>query len=114
MPYALRSGSPLPLLLPVLLLCVVPVRAQEWTRFRGPNGTGVSDAKSIPATWTDADYRWKIKLPGKGHGSPVVWGDRLFLLSADPHNATRYVICVHTRVPAKFCGSASMRRPRIR
>ena len=78
-------------LLVPLLLCVTPVRAQEWTRFRGPNGTGVSDAKSIPATWTEADYRWKIKLPGKGHGSPVVWGDKLFVLSADPHQ--RDAIC---------------------
>ena len=82
-------------LLVPLLLCI-PVRAQEWTRFRGPNGTGVSDAKSIPVTWTDSDYRWKTKLPGTGHGSPVVWGDKLFVLSADPNNAMRYVICVHT------------------
>ena len=88
-------------------------RSQEWTRFRGPNGTGVSDAKSIPVTWTDADYRWKTKLPGKGHGSPVVWGDKLFVLSADPNNATRYVICVHTG-PGRCCGSANMLRPHIR
>ena len=75
---------------------VAPAMAQEWTRFRGPNGTGLSDAKSIPTTWTESDYRWKIKLPGKGHSSPVIWGDKLFVLSADPTSARRYVLCVQT------------------
>ena len=79
-----------------LFALVAPAVAQEWTRFRGPNGTGLSDAKSIPATWTESDYRWKIKLPGKGHSSPVIWGDKLFVLSADPTSARRYVLCVHT------------------
>ena len=76
------------------LLFVTPSLSQEWTRFRGPNGTGVSDATSIPVTWTESDYRWKIKLPGKGHASPVVWGDKVFVQSADPDNATQYVLCV--------------------
>jgi outer membrane protein assembly factor BamB len=67
--------------------------AQEWTRFRGPNGTGESEATSIPAKWTDRDYRWVIDLPGMGHSSPVLWGNRLFLLSADPKTATRFVLC---------------------
>ncbi len=92
----MRSCAVRSLLLPLTVLCVAPALAQEWTRFRGPNGTGASDAQSIPATWTESDYRWKTKLPGKGHGSPVVWGERLFVLSADPDTATRYVICVHT------------------
>ena len=64
--------------------------AQEWTRFRGPNGTGESEAKTIPAQWTDADYNWKVSVPGIGHSSPVLWGDHLFLLSADPETATRH------------------------
>lgn len=55
------------------------VRAEEWTRFRGPQGTGVSPLKGVPATWTESDYEWKVELSGKGHSSPVVWGDKLFL-----------------------------------
>jgi len=69
------------------------VAAQEWTRFRGPNGTGVSEATTIPVKWSDADYNWKVELPGLGHSSPAVWGDKVFLLSADPDTATRYVLC---------------------
>ena len=69
--------------------------AQEWTRFRGPNGTGESEATTIPAKWTEAEMNWKIKLPGVGHSSPVLWGEKIFLLSADPTNATRYVLCIN-------------------
>ncbi|OHB78468.1 MAG: hypothetical protein A2Z25_21210 [Planctomycetes bacterium RBG_16_55_9] len=56
---------------------------QEWTRFRGPNGQGISDAKTIPSKWTQADYNWKIELPGGGHSSPVLWGDKVFVTSGD-------------------------------
>ena len=69
------------------------ISAQEWTRFRGPNGTGESEATTIPAKWTEKDLNWKIELPGIGHSSPVLWGEKIFLLSADPKTATRYVLC---------------------
>ena len=84
---------------PALLLVITawlaaPAMAQEWTRFRGPNGTGVSHATTVPATWRDDDYNWKIDLPGIGHSSPVVWKDRIYVLSADPETLTRFVLCV--------------------
>ncbi len=56
---------------------------QEWTRFRGPNGSGVSPATTVPIVWTEADYNWKQPLPGLGNSSPVVWGEKLFLTSSD-------------------------------
>jgi len=68
--------------------------AQQWTRFRGPNGQGQSDDLTIPTTWTDDDYLWQIDLPGVGHSSPVVWGDRVFVTSADPKSARRIVLAV--------------------
>lgn len=61
--------------------------AQEWTRFRGPNGTGVSNAKTIPIHFTEKDFNWKIALPGEGHSSPVIWGDKIFLTSSDSQQA---------------------------
>jgi outer membrane protein assembly factor BamB len=69
--------------------------AQEWTRFRGPNGEGQSDAATFPAAWTTADYLWRVKLPGIGHSSPVVRGDRLFV-TAGLDDATRIVRCLRT------------------
>ena len=77
----------------VLALAALPSGGQEWTRFRGPNGTGISAATSLPAQWTEADYRWRVELPGVGHSSPVLWGEKIFVMSADPEDATRYVLC---------------------
>jgi hypothetical protein len=57
--------------------------AQEWARFRGPTGSGISSAKTVAAKWTDADFNWKTALPGTGHSSPVVWGDRIFVTAGD-------------------------------
>ena len=67
--------------------------AQAWSRFRGPNGAGISP-DNLPATWTEHDWNWRTKLPGIGHSSPVAWGGLIFLESADPENATRYVLAL--------------------
>ena len=56
---------------------------ENWTRFRGPNGSGVA-TESFPAEWTEEDYLWKVTLPGKGHSSPIGWGDLAFVTYGDP------------------------------
>jgi outer membrane protein assembly factor BamB len=81
----------------VCFLLTSSVAAQEWPRFRGPNGAGQSEATTIPAAWSADDYLWKVELPGKGNSSPVLWGDRIFLLSADPRDGTRFVLCLSAR-----------------
>jgi len=70
---------------------------QEWTRFRGPDGTGIGKGESIPVSFTEADYRWKVKLPGTGHSSPVLWGDRIFLTCTDDASKQRDVVCLDAR-----------------
>ncbi|MHC4509729.1 MAG: hypothetical protein ACYTAO_12350, partial [Planctomycetota bacterium] len=67
----------------ILLLLVSVTFAGQWPRFRGPNGQGISDAKTIPIKWTQSDYNWKIELPGTGPSSPVVWDDKVFVTCAD-------------------------------
>jgi outer membrane protein assembly factor BamB len=69
-----------------------PVR-QEWTRFRGPNGSGVSP-DAVPVKWTEKDYNWKVLLPGIGHSSPVLWGERVFVTSADDRTGRRHALCL--------------------
>ena len=71
------------LLAALAILCTSVSQGQEWTRFRGPNGQGISDARTIPVKWTEKDYNWKVELPGGGHSSPVLWGDKLFVTSGD-------------------------------
>lgn len=70
--------------------------AQEWTRFRGPNGNGVSNATTVPTSWADDDYNWTIELPGKGHSSPVVWGEKLFITACEEESSTRLLLCINT------------------
>ena len=76
------------------LLLLSSVHAQEWTRFRGPNGSGISTAEGIPVSWTPKDYRWKTRLPGSGISSPVAWGQRIFLTAADVTSERRHLICL--------------------
>jgi len=83
----------------VLMLLLVPCVAgaadgDNWPRFRGPNGAGTSDATTIPARWTEKDYNWKVELPGGGHSSPVVWGDRIFVTSGMDDTGRRIILCL--------------------
>jgi outer membrane protein assembly factor BamB len=70
--------------------------AQDWTRFRGPNGSGIGDAKTIPTKWTDSDFNWNVALPGGGHSSPVLWGDAIILTAADEKSGRLHVLCLST------------------
>ena len=63
----------------VLLLSVCLVAAADWSRFRGPNGSGVASDKNLPVEFgTDSNVVWKTKLP-KGHSSPVFGDEAIFL-----------------------------------
>lgn len=66
--------------------------ADSWPRFRGPNGEGKSDLKQVPTSWTESEYEWVVELPGKGHSSPVIWEDSLFLTSGT-EDGRRAIFC---------------------
>ena len=87
-------------LLPVILLVLFalnsPVISGEWARFRGPNGSGISNATTMPIQWTEKDYNWTVKLPGVGHSSPVLWGDRIFLTCSEKGAAGGTILCLST------------------
>lgn len=56
-----------------------------WPQWRGPSATGVSRTANPPVVWSETrNIRWKREIPGRGSGSPVVWGDRIFLVTAVP------------------------------
>src|SRR6516165_3841460 len=62
-----------------------PAAEQAWPQWRGPLGTGVSPTAQPPTEWSESKHvRWKTAIPGKGHSSPVVWGDHVFLTTAIP------------------------------
>jgi len=62
------------------------VTAQRfWPQWRGPHATGVSKFANPPSEWSETkNIRWKVEIPGRGSSSPVIWGDRLYVLSAVP------------------------------
>lgn len=91
---AMKTSTWQNLVLLCLLISVVHAPAQEWTRFRGPNGSGISTAKTIPSKWTEQDFNWKVPLPGPGHSSPVVWEDKLFITTGDDQTNRLWVLCV--------------------
>jgi len=72
----------------------VLVAQQNWSRFHGNNGTGLSIDSTLPSSWTDGDYAWQVDLPGEGSGSPVIWGDKIFLSSSNPETAELTVLCL--------------------
>jgi len=58
---------------------------RNWGQWRGPESNGISRTATPPVTWSEAEnIRWKVEIPGRGSGSPVVWDDRLFLTTAIP------------------------------
>ncbi|MSU80353.1 MAG: hypothetical protein EXS16_19955 [Gemmataceae bacterium] len=72
-------------------------RADNWERFRGPNGSGVSDDKNIPTKFsTKENVRLSILLTGTGNSGPIVWGDRLFLHGASDDAMLRWLTCYDT------------------
>ncbi len=66
----------------------------NWPRFRGPHGTGHSEAKDLPSQWDEDSVVWKTGLKGVGQSSPVNWGDKLFVTGASDDGRERYVFCV--------------------
>jgi outer membrane protein assembly factor BamB len=74
-------------------ICLIPIMSQAldqpttsdhyWSQWRGPLGTGAAPYGNPPTAWSEAhNIRWKVAIPGQGHASPIVWGDRVFVLTA--------------------------------
>lgn len=69
--------------------------AADWPQFRGPNASGVSPESGLPTVWgKDAGIRWRAELPGRGPGSPVVVGTRVYVTcSSGPRDDRLHVLC---------------------
>ncbi len=73
-----------PLVLLVAVICC-PVLADNWAHWRGPTGNGAAVDAAPPIRWsTTKNVKWKMAIPGRGSGSPVIWEDRVFIVTAVP------------------------------
>ncbi len=83
----LRAGKPVTFtfILSLFLLLTFPVGAADWPQYRGPNASGVDDSRPASVAWnldTGENVRWRTPIPGLGHASPIVWGDRIYIATA--------------------------------
>src|SRR5262245_50114606 len=61
----------------------------DWPRWRGPFETGMARGDA-PTTWSDSrNIKWKVPIPARGHSSPVLWGDQIFITTAIPIGVNR-------------------------
>ncbi|MCA9119520.1 MAG: PQQ-binding-like beta-propeller repeat protein [Planctomycetaceae bacterium] len=84
----------------VCLLTVLAshAHAENWPGWRGPRGDGSSAETNVPTEWdgtTGKNIRWKVAIPGEGHASPVIWQDRIFLVSCLPDEKERFLMCLN-------------------
>jgi len=57
--------------------------ADYWPAWRGPDATGVAGNSNPPLTWSETEnIKWKVKVPGQGLSTPVIWADKIFFLTA--------------------------------
>lgn len=72
-----------------------PTGDGDWLSWRGPHGNGVADAgQSLPVEWSETKHvQWKVPVPGRGHSTPIVVGDRVFLTTARENERTQSVLC---------------------
>lgn len=79
----------------LLMVVTASASAENWPGWRGPRGDGSSLEKNIPTSWngeTGENIVWKVPVPGVGHASPVIWEDRIFLVSCLEESEERVLI----------------------
>jgi outer membrane protein assembly factor BamB len=81
-------------MIPLLLLSLL-THGADWPRFRGPNGAGTSDDRSIPSVWKEENILWKAAV-GSGHSSPIVSKGKVFLVSATQKERTLHCLDAFT------------------
>jgi outer membrane protein assembly factor BamB len=82
------------LVIVILLFTVNFASAENWPCWRGPRGDGTCIEQDVPVNWDPAGAIWKTELPGKGHASPIVWGDRVFTVTGMTATKERVLLCL--------------------
>ena len=66
----------------------------DWPWWRGPFRNGIADEQDPPLQWdSNTNIRWQAPVPGRGHGSPTLVGNRIYLATADEQKQTQLVLC---------------------
>lgn len=84
-------------IIPVLLAAfsIITMAADNWPQFRGPDGTGHSDARDLPLNWSETqNIVWKTPIHDRGWSSPVVFGKQVWLTSASKDGKQLFALCL--------------------
>jgi len=84
----------------VLLAGATSATAENWPGWRGPRGDGTSFETNIPTQWdgaTGEGIDWKVPIPGRGHSSPIVWDDHVFVATCLEQTNSRVLLCLDRR-----------------
>ena len=81
--------------LAIIMVATFHLHAENWPRFRGPNGQGHSTETGLPLNWNaTSNIAWKTAIPGDGWSSPIVWNDQVFVTAATDNGTKCHVVCV--------------------
>jgi len=68
---------------------------QHWPDYRGPDGDGISQSTGLPVKWSETEnVRWKTAIHSRGHSSPVIWGEQIWLTTATKEGHKLYALCL--------------------
>src|SRR5438067_13668350 len=71
------------------------LRAENWSHWRGPHFNGSSEETTLPAQFSKTqNVRWAAAMPGSSAATPIIWGDHVFVSSADDRNKTMRALCL--------------------
>ncbi|HUQ68240.1 MAG TPA: PQQ-binding-like beta-propeller repeat protein, partial [Planctomycetaceae bacterium] len=69
--------------------------AENWPRFRGPTGQGISSETKLPVEWDGSkSIAWKTPIPGDGWSSPIVWNDRVYVTAATDNGEACHILAL--------------------
>lgn len=80
----------------IAIACLAgPASAGDWPNWRGPAYDGSSDESNLPAKWTSRDVKWSTPMPGRSSATPVIWGDRVFVVSNDAKRTSLHALSLN-------------------
>jgi outer membrane protein assembly factor BamB len=89
----------------LIFLCFLPIglllgtnqgnsQSSNWTHFRGSSLNGIAETGNIPLNWDESVIKWKTAIHDRGHSSPVVYGDQVWITTATPDGKELYAVCI--------------------
>jgi len=96
-----------------IVACVTaPGSSEDWPKWRGPRGDGTSIEQEVPSRWSATDnIAWKVKTPGVGHASPIVFGDHVFVVTCTEETQERILLCLDRKTGKTIWRKVVIRPP---